>query len=67
MWQGEGWYTFRTWVNTDGMFTVQDWASPEKPEPVWVESQLDFEGATEMPEGCECVVEYLGDGEEPEE
>ena len=52
-WEGEGWYTFRTWVKTDGKFTVEDWESPEKPNPIFIESKDEFMEACKVPEGCE--------------
>lgn len=58
-WEGEGWYTFRTWVKTDGKFTVEDWESPEKPDPIFIESKDKFMEACKVPEGCECIVEHL--------
>lgn len=64
---GEGWYMFRVWVNTDGEYTVNDWQSPEKPEPVWVENKCDYEQMCEVAEGCECITEYLGYDEKPDE
>lgn len=66
-WIGEGWYVFRVWVNTDGEYTVNDWQSPEKPEPVWVENKCDYEQMCEVAEGCECITEYLGYDEKPDE
>ncbi len=58
-WEGEGWYTFRIWVKNDGKFTVEDWESPEKPDPVFIESKDEFMEACKVPEGCECIVERL--------
>lgn len=58
-WKGEGWYTFRTWVKTDGKYTVEDWESPEKPDPVFIENKDEFIEACKVPDGCECVVEHL--------
>lgn len=58
-WEGEGWYTFRTWVKTDGKFTVEDWESPVEPEPIWIDSKDEFVEACKVPEGCECIVEHL--------
>ena len=58
-WEGEGWYTFRTWLKTDGKFTVEDWESPEKPDPIFIESKDKFMEACKVPEGCECIVEHL--------
>lgn len=58
-WEGEGWYTFRTWVKTDGKYTVEDWESPVEPEPVWIESKDKLIEACKVPEGCECIVERL--------
>lgn len=58
-WQGEGWYTFRTWVKTDGKFTVEDWESPVKPDPVFIENKDEFMEACQVPYGCECIVERL--------
>lgn len=58
-WEGEGWYTFRTWVKTDGKYTVEDWKSPVEPEPVWIESKNEFIEACKVPDGCECIVKHL--------
>lgn len=58
-WEGEGWYVFRIWVKTDGKFTVEDWYSPEGPEPVFIESKNEFMEACRVPYGCECIVKRL--------
>lgn len=62
-WEDYGWYTVRFWDNDS-----QDWATPVKPEPIWIESADEFEAATDhYYDFYEPIVEYLGDGEEPVE
>lgn len=61
--EGQGWYTIRFWDNDS-----QDWATPEKPEPMWIDFGDEFEEATShYYDFYEPVVEYLGDGENPDE
>ena len=66
--QGEGWYTFRVWIHTDGRYTVEDWASPEKPEAVWIENFGQWaEGViTEGYPERETIADYYGAGEWPD-
>ncbi len=66
IWRGAGWYTQRTWVHNDGRHTVEDWDSPELPLAIWLDdpSELGIEGG--VPEGCENVVTYYGDGRFPD-
>lgn len=60
-WVNEGWYTIRFWDSE-----AQDWASPEVPEPYWIENAWDFDAATSHYYSFyEPIVEYLGDGEDP--
>lgn len=61
--EGYGWYVIRYWDNDS-----QDWETPERPEPIWIETAEDFEAETEAScEEFEAVIEYMGDGENPDE
>lgn len=57
--QGEGWYTFWPYRGGDPL-----WAG--EPEAVWVDSEAEFEDFSEVPEGCELEVAFLGADDLPE-
>lgn len=60
---GYGWYTIRFWDNE-----VNEWETPEAPEPIWIETAEDFEAETEAScEEFEAIIDYLGDEEAPNE
>ncbi len=54
-WEGAGYYTFRDWAKTAG-----SWASPEQPNPVWVDDEDDFADYVSGTTDRETAVEYLG-------
>lgn len=39
--------------------TEEYWESPEKPDPIFIESKDEFMEACKVPEGCECIVKHL--------
>ena len=61
-WEGEGWYTFRVWIHTNGIFTVEDWKSPEAPKARWIENIDEYGNSVLTPGWPErtTIVDYYG-------
>lgn len=64
-WHGDGWYTIREWIYTDGEKRVENWADPEQPGACWYETEDEFVKAlTDDPER-DSTVWWFGRGECP--
>ena len=59
-WPGPGLYTFREWIRRNGVFAVDDWATPEQPEPVAIETREQFAEVVEsLREGRDLIIEQV--------
>ncbi len=63
-WRGAGWYTVVAWKNKRNSWM---WKWVEAPEAHYLECKDEFEEFAQVPERCEAVVEYYGDGLLPDE
>lgn len=61
-WEGEGWYTFREWIKTDGIYSVYDFASPQMPEITYIENLDQFRENLVYDWERETIVESFGLG-----